>query len=203
MILSQTVSSLAKHISDQHKYNNEMLTYYRQLSSSNLNTLNKQYTLFAAQEQQAREGIRRLCVRELQKADVITKSVFSKVQSDQYTLRQNVKELKDSCVVSNEQTDLHVKQLHKELDEGRTNLAEVTTSLEAAVQQVLMKHEQQVHETMRRKKDTHEQVNALNEHVKLLQHQNGVQKNEMVHLKNMVTRLEGRLDEIQRGGYDW
>ena len=203
VILSQTVSSLAKHISDQHKYNNEMLTYYRQLSSSNLNTLNKQYTLFAAQEQQAREGIRRLCVRELQKADVITKSVFSKVQSDQYTLRQNVKELKDSCVVSNEQTDLHVKQLHKELDEGRTNLAEVTTSLEAAVQQVLMKHEQQVHETMRRKKDTHEQVNALNEHVKLLQHQNGVQKNEMVHLKKMVTRLEGRLDEIQRGGYDW
>ena len=180
-----------------------MLTYYRQLSSSNLNTLNKQYTLFAAQEQQAREGIRRLCVRELQKADVITKSVFSKVQSDQYTLRQNVKELKDSCVVSNEQTDLHVKQLHKELDEGRTNLADVTTSLEAAVQQVLMKHEQQVHETMRRKKDTHEQVNALNEHVKLLQHQNGVQKNEMVHLKKMVTRLEGRLDEIQRGGYDW
>ena len=109
-----------------------------------------------------------MCVRELQKADVITKSVFSKVQSDQYTLRQNVKELKDSCVVSNEQTDLHVKQLHKELDEGRTNLAEVTTSLEAAVQQVLMKHEQQVHETMRRKKDTHEQVNALNEHVKFI-----------------------------------
>ena len=63
-----------------------------------------------------------MCVRELQKADVITKSVFSKVQSDQYTLRQNVKELKDSFVVSNEQTDLHVKQLHKELDEGRTNL---------------------------------------------------------------------------------
>ena len=71
------------------------------------------------------------------------------------------------------------------------------------MQQVLMKHEQQVHETMRRKKDTHEQVNALNEHVKLLQHQNGVQKNEMVHLKKMVTRLEGRLDEIQRGGDDW
>ena len=85
----------------------------------------------------------------------------------------------------------------------RTNLAETTTALEAAVQKVLMKHEQQVHETMRRKKDTHEQVNALNEHVKLLQHQNGVQKNEMGLLKKMVKKLEGRLDEIQRGGYDW
>jgi hypothetical protein len=204
VLLSQTVSLFNRHIVSQEKYNNDMFTYCQQVSSYNLNTLNKKFQQFIERETKARETIKMLCMNEMAKASNLNKSIMNTLQPEQRKFHDDIKEIKEYQIIMNEKNEINSARINKEIHAIHTvDLKELSNLFTTSLNNIQIKQNQNMEKLKKSDKEKSDLIHLLNEQISVLQHNDTERKKEVKSLKASITKFEDRLNEMQRGGYDW